>query len=333
MPPEVYVVDFEGGELANDVLTLSGYENYKANDYSLALLPSSDTESSSFYIISPKDIVIARLRDIDDHIQWLVQHEKYEEALILAECEEGKSGASSSKVKSIVEIGQKWLQDLVSQGRFDEAAENVGKIARADVGVWEKWFFCFAEAGQIEKIWSFVPASPRLSAIVYEMILAFWINGDHDVLLRIVREWPFDVYNSRNVIEAVIDALLLNVDSNTLMETLYILYSNSSQYGMQFYFGLRLRLTDDSLFDLVKQHNLYAFIAGAGVPQRAPGERVRLLFEYDEWCVEMEWKKREEDSVVGSTLRDKSPSIWKIRRAGESKGACLLASATDRIPV
>jgi hypothetical protein len=191
MPPEVYVVDFEGNELANDVLSLSGHESFKANDYSLCmisfalillgLLPSSDTESSSFYITSPKDIVIARPRDIDDHIQWLVQHEEYEAALLIAEREEEKSGASVSKVKSIVEIGQKWLMNLVDESRFEEAAMNVAKIARKDVAIWEKWFFCFAEAKQIPLIYEHVPTEPRLSNLIYEMILAFYINSDHQV--------------------------------------------------------------------------------------------------------------------------------------------------------
>lgn len=31
-----------------------------------------------FYIISPKDIVVAKERDQDDHIDWLLVKEKYE---------------------------------------------------------------------------------------------------------------------------------------------------------------------------------------------------------------------------------------------------------------
>jgi hypothetical protein len=143
------------------------------------------------------------------------------------------------------------------------------------------------------------------------------------------------------VIEAVHDSLLRNRDSSTLMETLYLLYSTSNQHGLQFYFGIRLRF-DDTLFELVKQHNLYAFIAGANgfgeqqeVYSRIPGDRVSVLFEYDEWVVEMEWKKLMEtrDESIETGKQRKSPSIWKIRRAGEMMGVGLLAAATDRIPV
>lgn len=33
---------------------------------------------SLFYIISPKDIVVAKERDQDDHIDWLLEKKKYE---------------------------------------------------------------------------------------------------------------------------------------------------------------------------------------------------------------------------------------------------------------
>lgn len=33
------------------------------------------------YIVSPKDIVVARKRDQDDHVSWLLQNGMYEEAL------------------------------------------------------------------------------------------------------------------------------------------------------------------------------------------------------------------------------------------------------------
>lgn len=45
----------------------------------------SSTEHSEgeslFYIISPKDIVGARERDQDDHIDWLLEKKKYEVVL------------------------------------------------------------------------------------------------------------------------------------------------------------------------------------------------------------------------------------------------------------
>lgn len=33
---------------------------------------------SLFYIISPRDVVVAKERDQDDHIEWLLEKKKYE---------------------------------------------------------------------------------------------------------------------------------------------------------------------------------------------------------------------------------------------------------------
>ena len=44
----------------------------------LYLISESVSEDNLFYIVSPKDVVVARQRDEDDHIAWLLQHEKYE---------------------------------------------------------------------------------------------------------------------------------------------------------------------------------------------------------------------------------------------------------------
>ena len=35
-------------------------------------------EENLFFIVSPKDVVVSRLRDMDDHISWLMEHERYE---------------------------------------------------------------------------------------------------------------------------------------------------------------------------------------------------------------------------------------------------------------
>lgn len=43
-----------------------------------AIFPEHSEGESLFYIISPKDIVVAKERDQDDHIDWLLEKKKYE---------------------------------------------------------------------------------------------------------------------------------------------------------------------------------------------------------------------------------------------------------------
>lgn len=46
------------------------YPEYTTNDYHLDCL----IEYSQFFIVSPKDIVVASLYENDDRIHWLIEH-------------------------------------------------------------------------------------------------------------------------------------------------------------------------------------------------------------------------------------------------------------------
>ncbi|KAE8726615.1 hypothetical protein F3Y22_tig00006570pilonHSYRG00033 [Hibiscus syriacus] len=99
--PEVRIVSWNNDELATDSLPVHGFEHYKAMDYSLAHAPFSGSsyaggqwaagEEPIYYIVSPKDVVIAKPRDAEDHIIWLLQHGCHEKALAAVEAGQGRS--------------------------------------------------------------------------------------------------------------------------------------------------------------------------------------------------------------------------------------------------
>lgn len=47
------------------------YTEYKVNDYHLDTL----IEENQYFIVSPKDIVVATLYENDDRIKWFIEHE------------------------------------------------------------------------------------------------------------------------------------------------------------------------------------------------------------------------------------------------------------------
>ncbi|KAL0241343.1 hypothetical protein GEMRC1_006578 [Eukaryota sp. GEM-RC1] len=86
-PPELIISSLDSNqEFANDALEVVGYEHYVPNDYNL--ISSLEIEESfadqSCFVVSPKDIIIGRPRDIDDHVRWLADHGNFEDALPLA---------------------------------------------------------------------------------------------------------------------------------------------------------------------------------------------------------------------------------------------------------
>jgi vacuolar protein sorting-associated protein 41 len=79
--PELRIVTRGNEEISSDALEVHGFENCLASDYRLDHLATE----SLFYIVSPSDVVVAKPRDLDDHIRWLVDRQRYEEALAAAE--------------------------------------------------------------------------------------------------------------------------------------------------------------------------------------------------------------------------------------------------------
>jgi hypothetical protein len=79
--PELRIVTRANEEVSSDALEVHKFDECNASDYRLDHLATE----SLFYIVSPRDIVVAKPRDLDDHIRWLVDRQKYEEALAAAE--------------------------------------------------------------------------------------------------------------------------------------------------------------------------------------------------------------------------------------------------------
>ena len=70
---------------------------------------------NTYYISSPKTIILAKPRDLEDHIEWLLEKKKYEEALIAVEQADSSYGGRS--IHDIVDIGQKYMTSLIEESK------------------------------------------------------------------------------------------------------------------------------------------------------------------------------------------------------------------------
>jgi hypothetical protein len=110
-PPELRIISHSGEELSSDVLQLNGYEFFGCNDYVLQPAFTTSIEDGFYVVVSPKNIVLVRKRDESDHVQWLVENKRYEEALSEVE------RIGGNKFDAPV-IGKKYLEHLVADGAF-----------------------------------------------------------------------------------------------------------------------------------------------------------------------------------------------------------------------
>lgn len=109
--PELRLIE-RGEEVTADALSLANFHMYGCNDY--ALVRSQRPGEDVFFVVSPSDVVVVRPRDQADHVEWLVDRERFEEALIAAENLEKQHG-SALDVKA---IGLQYMQHLMDQGEL-----------------------------------------------------------------------------------------------------------------------------------------------------------------------------------------------------------------------
>ncbi|MBW0462781.1 hypothetical protein O181_002496 [Austropuccinia psidii MF-1] len=258
--PELRIISLSGEETSSDALNINSFQRYQPNDYCLCLLPppSAGTQnkkplSESLYVMSPKDLILVELRNRSDHISWMIDHQDYLGAMREVE-EAGLAGAHGY---SLSEIGQKYLDHLVGQGKFQTAAEASPPILASDVKAWEDWIFMLTEKGQLEIIIPFVPTeTPRLSKLVYEVILVHLLRKDPQKMLNMIQKWSPDLYNISAVLSATLDRLSRDAESSEILMTcLSELYILNHQPGKALSYFLRLRKPE--VFDLIKEHNLF----------------------------------------------------------------------------
>ncbi|KAF5937666.1 hypothetical protein HYC85_025172 [Camellia sinensis] len=259
--PEVRVVTWNNDELATDALPVHGFEHYKAKDYALAHAPFSGSSYAGgqwaagdeplYYIVSPKDVVIAKPRDAEDHISWLLQHGWHEKALAAVEAGQGRS-------ELLDEVGSSYLDHLIVERKYTEAASLCPKLLRGSAPAWERWVFHFAHLRQLPVLVPYIPTeNPRLRDTAYEVALvALTTNPSfHKDLLSTVKSWPPVIYSALPVISAIEPQLNTSSMTDALGEALAELYVIDGRYEKAF--ALYADLMKPDIFDFLEKHNLH----------------------------------------------------------------------------
>ncbi|KAH9947191.1 vacuolar protein sorting-associated protein 41 [Amylocystis lapponica] len=301
--PDLRIVSRGGELLSEDALGISGFERWACNDYVLVEVEAGSVKAAAgtgeryYVVMSPKDVVVVKPRDWRDHVAWLVERKRYEEALeeLERQAEVGNVSGPGEDVVDAVNIGQRYVEHLVGEGDFAKAARLCPKVCGQDAKRWEDWIFVFAQKHELQAIIPFVPTnSPTLGHLVYEMVLAHFLAHDRQALLKTIRGWPKGIYDIPAVIVAVRAELdrapssssmnATTPDTVILMECIAELYTLNRQPGKALPFFLRLRRPN--VFDLIRENNLFTAVQ----------DQALLLVEFDQEL--MEKRKVEGEEVA-----------------------------------
>lgn len=108
--PEMRIISRSGEELSSDMLSLTGFQTCGCNDYLLAEVSDELDGGRCYVVLSPKNIVLVRPRDAKDHVAWLVERKRFEEALEVVETMVGEDIDAA-------DIGQRYVEHLISEGQ------------------------------------------------------------------------------------------------------------------------------------------------------------------------------------------------------------------------
>ncbi|KAI4491843.1 PREDICTED: vacuolar protein sorting-associated protein 41 homolog [Polistes canadensis] len=230
-------------------LTLRGYKEYSCNDYHLDCL----TSENRYFIVSPKDVVVASLYDCDDRVEWLISHGKFEQALEAVSASNGKE----CKRHTLVDVGRVYLDHLLAHEKYDEAGKLCLKVLGRDKKLWEEEVYKFAMVHQLRSISSYLPRGDvSLDPLIYEMVLYEYLKMDPDGFLELVKEWSPTLYTVAAVVNGVLEHLLVHKQrQNVLLEALAILYIHDGKYDKALAMYLKLRHKD--VFHLIQKYQLY----------------------------------------------------------------------------
>ena len=252
-PPEVNIVNWKGEVVANDVLQITGFENFKAADYHLEYLPAEEAQlDACYFIASPNDVIVAKPRTVQDHVAWLLNHDKLQEAFAVVES--SPIYGETERKEMLTEIGQSIIMFYIEAKEYQIASEWCQKVLKDDLALWEKWIFVFGEAKQAKILSNAVPVDEVkcLSPLVYEMILNEYLNDKNfDGMHGLILIWPSSVYTIKNVISSL-ETVLVGIPCDTPeMQKVYLILVDLNRFARNWdrtiYYSLLLGIEEQDL--------------------------------------------------------------------------------------
>uniref|UniRef100_A0A7R9YQY0 Vps41 beta-propeller domain-containing protein n=1 Tax=Chlamydomonas euryale TaxID=1486919 RepID=A0A7R9YQY0_9CHLO len=265
---------------------------------------AADIESM-YFIVSPRSILVSCTRDMNDHVLWLLDQQRFDEALQVAEAD--RVGVQAETYEQVVQCYSDEL--LLHRKDWAKAAKLSRRLLKDSARQWELWVALFAQASQLPKLAPHIPTErPRLHEKAYETVLCSLLvdQSDHGTLLGLVRTWPNGLYS----VTALQDAVAARMarpggDDEHMWRLLSLLYVRQGRPELCLAVLLQLRAPD--VFDFVEKHALIAELSGA---------RASALLDIDEEAA-LKLLTRAADQLPPSAV---VPAIQAAMRDAERSG-------------
>ena len=219
------------------------------------------------YVVTPKEIVVARVRDLDDQVTSAIDENRFQDALEIA-----KSNKRLLRRNQLPDLVHKYLEDLLHRRQYDKAAAECPALLDNDVTLWEFWVLRFMRENALESLAPHIPVeSPRLDPSTYELVLHHFLSTNTLSFLDTIKRWGNpgkpELYSLPMMMKHISnhrdnsknrDPLLVEAQAQ-----LYVM-DDPPQYeeALRCYLGLESSRVCDpqQVFDLIEHHKLHASV-------------------------------------------------------------------------
>ncbi|PBP17350.1 WD domain-containing protein, partial [Diplocarpon rosae] len=210
----------------------------KPGQQSPSVHPHIAAPGMKIFIHSPYDCILSTKRDLSDHLSWLLEHGKNQEAWELIDehpevisaspeklveigpdtpdknqqisddfYDDASTVDSASKlINSSVEkekrrIGELWIQQLIKAGDWVTAGKVCGRVL-GTAQQWEEYVYTFVGAGKFDEITNYIPTiqmHPPLKSEIFEVILGHYAARDRPRIRELLDQWPLDLFDIKSV--------------------------------------------------------------------------------------------------------------------------------------
>ncbi|KAJ3427038.1 vacuolar protein sorting-associated protein 41 [Anaeramoeba flamelloides] len=115
-------------------------------------------DKKKILLCSGTDLILARSVDVEDRIEWLLNRERFQEALNLARSKPKKLGKFNLK-----EIGIQYLDYLLMKKKYKLLVKEMELICSNDKRLWEYWILVFYRIGKLKMLSNIIPIGRELN--------------------------------------------------------------------------------------------------------------------------------------------------------------------------
>ncbi|MFH4984778.1 hypothetical protein AB6A40_011487, partial [Gnathostoma spinigerum] len=194
-----------------DRIEMKRCSNERLQHFQMCSLPYE----SLYYLLGDCELIEAHPCSPDDRVRWYLENRLYEEAMNY--CNEH---GSQLKELNAADVGKKFIDQLISEGRFADAAGKLKIVCGPHKELWEYYVNEFDQNHMVLHLAKYLPVKdPQLEPESYQCVLIAALYNHIPLFHRLISVWKPELYRVGAVIDMTIKRALNDDPARPLSNT------------------------------------------------------------------------------------------------------------------